>query len=96
MEIGPLNRMPAPVPVASDAVPESLSVMRELVVAIRGLNQSEFLPQGRELKLRRGAAGKRPGVDLVDAETGEILDEVAPETILRMMAERDKEHEGEL
>jgi len=95
MEIGPLNRVNISAPVAVDAAQESLGLMRQLVAAIRGLNQTEFPEQGREFKLRRRAAG-RPVVDVVDRGTGEILDELPPEEVLRMMAELEKEREEEL
>ena len=96
MEIGPLNRVSMSVPVAADAAQESLALMGQLVVAIRLLNRPEFLERGRELKLRRRAAGRRPIVDLVDRETGEVIDELPPDAVLRMMAELEKEREGEL
>ena len=81
---------------AAASAQESLWPMRELVVAIRTLNQAEFLARGRELRLRKREPGKRPLVDLVDPETGEILDELPPEQVLRMMAELEKEPEGGL
>lgn len=96
MEIGPLSRISIGAPATVDAAQESSWPMRELVAAIGGLNQVEFLPRGHELKLRRGM-GKRPAmVDLLDRETGEALDELAPEDVLRMMAELEKEREEEL
>lgn len=96
MVIGPLNRISATAPLAADAAIESLSPVRELVAAIRGLNRPELLEQGREFKLRRRAAGRRPIVDVVDRETGEVLDELPPEAVLRMAAELESEHEEEL
>jgi len=96
MGIGPLNRVSVSAPVAADAAQESLGLMRELVAAIRWLNRPELLEQGREFKLRRRAAGKRPIVDVVDRETGEVLDELPPEEVVRMMAELEKEREEEL
>ena len=96
MGIGPLQRVAISAPVAADTAPEGLGLMRELVVAIRTLNRPEFLERGREWKLRKRAPGKRPLVDLVDRETGEILDELPPEQVLRMMAALEKEPEGEL
>ncbi len=98
MEIGPLNlnRVPMSAPVATDVGQESPALMSQLVVAIRLLNRPEFLEQGREYTLRRGAAGKRAVVHLVDRETGEVLDEFPPEEVLRMMAELEKESEEEL
>jgi len=96
MGIGPLNRVSVSAPVAADAAQESLGPMRELVAAIRWLNRPELLEQGREFQLRRRAAGKRPIVDVVDRETGEVLDELPPEEVLRMMAELEKDREEEL
>jgi len=96
MEIGPLSRASMTVPVAADASQENPALMSQLVVAIRGLNRPEFLEQGREYRLRRHAAGRRLVVDLVDLETGDVLDEFPPDEVLRMMAELEKEREEEL
>ncbi len=96
MEIGPLNRISLSVPVTADAGQESLGLTRQLIVAIRGLNRPEFLEQGREYRLQRRAAGKRLIVDVIDRETGEVLDELPPEEVLRMMAELEIEREEEL
>ena len=95
MEIGPLQRVSLSVPVAADAAQESLAFTRQLVVAIHGLNRSEFMERGSELKLKR-QPGKRPTVELVDRETGEVLDELSPEAVLRMMADLETEPEGDL
>jgi uncharacterized FlaG/YvyC family protein len=84
------------VPVSADGAQESLELTRQLVIAVRGLNRQEFLERGRELRLRRGPAGKRPVVELVDRETGDVVDEFPPEEILRMMTELEKEREGEV
>jgi|HubBroStandDraft_1064217.scaffolds.fasta_scaffold857065_1 hypothetical protein len=95
MEIGLIGRESI-VASAADAALYSLAAVRELVSAIGGLNREEFLQHGHELKLRRGV-GKHPAmVDLVDQETGEVLDELAPEQVLRMMNELEKEREEEL
>ena len=96
MEIGPLNRVSMSAPVVADAGQEGLGLMRQLIVAIRELNRSELPEQRRELKLRRLAEGRRMVVDVVDRETGEVLDELPPEEVLRMMAESEKEREQEL
>jgi uncharacterized FlaG/YvyC family protein len=84
--------------VTVDAAQEGLGLMQQLISAVRRLNQSELpdlLEQGRELQLRR-RRGRRPIVDLVDRETGEVLDELPPDVVLRMMSELEKKQEGEL
>ena len=98
MEIGPLNlnRVPMSAPVAAQAGQETMALVSQLVAAIRGLNRPELLAQGREYRLRRRAAGKRPIVDLVDRETGGVLDEFPPEAVVRMMTELEREREKEL
>ena len=85
--------MSAPV-TTGDAALDTVALTREVVAAINRLNRIEFLERGRELKLRR-SAGKRPMADLVDLDTGEILDELPPEEIFRMMDELEKDREGE-
>jgi uncharacterized FlaG/YvyC family protein len=65
--------------------------MTQLAAAIRGMNGSKLLPPGREFRLRRRAPGKRPIVDLVDLETGEVLDELSPEQLIRLIADLDQE-----
>ncbi len=97
MAIGPLARVSMNAPVAAgDPALESLTLMRELVAAVGALNRTELLDRGREFRLRRNARGRSPMVDLVDLESGEILDELPPEEVLRMMAELEKKREGEL
>jgi hypothetical protein len=61
--------------------PETISL---LVAAIHRLNRTEFIERGRELQLRRRGAGRTPLIDLVDLETGEVLDELAPDDVFHM------------
>lgn len=97
MAIGPLARVSMTAPgAAGDPALESLTLMRELVAAVGALNRTELLDRGRELRMRRNPRGTKPTVDLVDLESGEILDELPPEEVLRMMAALEKEREGEL
>jgi hypothetical protein len=95
MEIGQLGRISIGAP-AADPAQDSLAAMRELVSAIGGLNRQEFLQRGHELILRRGVGKRSAMADLVDLETGEVLDELPPEQVLRMMDELEKEREEEL
>jgi uncharacterized FlaG/YvyC family protein len=86
--------MDAPAASASP-LQEFLWLTQEVVAAIHRLNRSESLERGRELRLRRRAAGQKPAVDVVDQATGEILDQLPPEAVLRMMAELEKSREGD-
>jgi hypothetical protein len=96
MEIGWVNRVSMGVPVVAEAVKDGLGSMTQLVAAIRWLNGTQFLSRGREFTLRRRAAGKPPIVDLIDLETGEVLDELPAEEIFRMMADLSRNQERPL
>ena len=65
----------------------------QLVAAARSLNRAELLGQGRTLRLRRGAPGKGPRVQVVDRESGEVVDELPPEAVLRMVDELERQRE---
>jgi len=95
MEIGPLNRVSMTASTAAAAIADDWVLMRQMVAAIRGLNRPELLEQGREYLLRRRAEGRKPMVDLVDHATGEVLDELSPEDVLRL-ADLEREREEEL
>ena len=85
MEIGPLNRI--------GSLPAEPYDAGQLVAATRALNNAELLGQGRTLRLRRGAGGKRLRVQVVNRDTGEVMDELPPEAVLRMMNELEKTRE---
>jgi uncharacterized FlaG/YvyC family protein len=81
---------------AANPLQESAWLALQVVAAIHRLNRSESLERGRELRLRKRAAGQRPTVDVVDRATGEILDELPPEAVVRMMVELEKGREGDM
>jgi len=86
MQIGPLNRVVMNLPGQSyDA--------GQLVAATRALNQAELLGEGRWLKLRRGPGGKGLRVQVIDRNSDDVVDELPPEEVLRMMAELEKRRE---
>jgi uncharacterized FlaG/YvyC family protein len=87
MEIRPLSRI--------GNLPTQPYDAGQLVAATRALNHAQSLGQRRSLRLRRGAGGKRLRVQVVDRDTGEVMDELPPEAILRMMNELEKQREGD-
>jgi uncharacterized FlaG/YvyC family protein len=88
--------MNAPTTGDDAAAQETVWLTRQVVAAIHRLNRPELLDRGRELKLRKRASGQRPMVDVVDPETGEVLDQLPPEAVLRMMDELEKDREGDV
>ena len=70
---------------------DNLALMPQLVAAIGVLNRGEFEARGQARKLRRGAAGKPLLVELVEQESGDVIDLLPPEEVLRMAAELEKD-----
>lgn len=75
----------------SQPSPEILQERREVVKAVKKLNQSEFYGNSSELQIAVDRATKRPVVRLVDKETQEILRQIPEEYILRMAEELNLE-----
>jgi len=63
---------------------EQRTQQRELIQAIRAVNQSELLGQNNELTFVIDRDTKRPVVKIVDRTTGEVLDQIPPQRVLRM------------
>jgi uncharacterized FlaG/YvyC family protein len=85
MGIGPVNplSMSAPVYTASTEQ-DNASFVRQIVTAIRGLNKSELLGQGREIAFTRDPETQRPVIQIVDRDSGEVVDQLPPETLLQL------------
>ena len=91
MDIGPVNRLNVSAPVDSPVTsPQESSIVREIVTAIRGLNQSELMGQDRQLTFARDPDTRRPVIRIVERETGHVIDQIPPETVLQLMADMEK------
>ena len=93
MDIGNVNRVDLNAPVAATVQDPALPY-RDIIFAIRGLNESELLGYRRELRSRREPNG-RVVIELVDSETGEILGELPPGEIVKMAKQLQREQEKE-
>ena len=69
---------------------DNLVPIEELVAAIRAVNRGELEARGRVWKLRRGA-GKPVIVELVQQDSGDVIDLLLPEEVVRMAAGLEKE-----
>jgi uncharacterized FlaG/YvyC family protein len=87
MEIDPLNRvgMNAPVTTLSPAV--AAPADSQIVAAVQRLNKSELSIEDRELRYRRDPNTNRLMTELVERSTGDVVDQIPPETVLRLYAE---------
>jgi uncharacterized FlaG/YvyC family protein len=85
MDIQALNRVNADAPVAT-ANPTSVdpATNREVVTAVQYLNKSELMAD-RQLKYQRDPKTGHVVVQILDRTSGEVVDQIPPETIVRMM-----------
>jgi uncharacterized FlaG/YvyC family protein len=88
MQIGIPNRVIATPPV-SESVPsqEGHTLVRQIIAAIQGLNKAGLMGQDRSLTFARDPDTKSPVVQIVDRETGDVIDQIPSEVVLRMMSE---------
>jgi flagellar protein FlaG len=88
MDIGSVGRISfaAPVDVPSTGQDNQVAV-RQIVTAVRGLNKSEMLGQERQLAFLRDPETQRPVIQILDRNTGDVIDQIPPETVLRLAQE---------
>jgi uncharacterized FlaG/YvyC family protein len=95
MGIGPVNRVEIGARGGSDTGSEETAVaLRQIVAAIRELNNSERLGSRRELRSRRNRNG-RLVVEVIHRETGEVLGELPLGEVLHMADELERESRRE-
>ena len=87
MEIGPvkLDLTAHPAPSTTNAVDRrELAQNRELIQAVKALNEAQLLGQNNELTFLLDRESHRPIVRIVDRATGEVIQQIPPEYILQL------------
>ena len=69
---------------------EDADAMQAVVAAVRALNRSELLGSDRELQFARDSQTQKMVIQIVDSQSGDVLDQIPPEQVLRMMADFGK------
>ena len=67
---------------------------REVVAAVHKLNKSDYTGPTRELTILLDPKTRRPMVRIVDKETGEVVQQIPPEYVLRMAQEAKERLKG--
>jgi uncharacterized FlaG/YvyC family protein len=85
MEISPVNAVGANA-VVSHASPstEDLVPVRQIVAAVHEVNKAELMGQGRQLTFARDPETRRRVIQIVDQATGDVVDQLPPEAVLRL------------
>jgi uncharacterized FlaG/YvyC family protein len=82
MQIDPLNSLSA-LPAMEPVRNNDPAITRQLATAVRALNKSDLYGQDRQLEFARDPATKMMVIRLVQPNTGEVLEQIPPETVLR-------------
>jgi len=86
MGVGPLSRVNTSLPVATTApATDDPAMERQVVMAVQRLNKSELMASGRELQYRRDAKTGHVMVQIRDRASGEVVDQIPPETVLTLL-----------
>jgi uncharacterized FlaG/YvyC family protein len=94
MQIDPLNSLVA-APAITPARNEDPAVFRRLVTAVRALNRTDLYGQDRELQFARDENTRMLVIRLVQPNTGEVIEQIPPEAVLRAFEELQKLSGGE-
>jgi uncharacterized FlaG/YvyC family protein len=87
MEINPINAAGHNAPAVSESTTVPANIMdRQIVSAVQSLNKSELLGQDRELAYRRDQKTGRVVIQILQRQTGEVIDQIPPETLLELRA----------
>ena len=92
MDITSINRLNLAAPVSpgttsQDWTPDD----RQLIAAVQRLNETEWLGQGRELTYRRDQHTGRLVIQIRERQTGEVVDQIPPESVLKLLMELQQE-----
>lgn len=58
--------------------------VRDIVTAVHELNKSELMGQGRQLSFTRDPETRRPVIQIIDQNTGDVIDQIPSEALLQL------------
>ncbi len=88
MDIAALQRITQDLAATSPVLPpEKLAERRELIQAVKALNAADLFGQESELLFQMDRESHRFVIRMVDRRTGEVVEQVPPEYVLRLARE---------
>jgi uncharacterized FlaG/YvyC family protein len=91
MIISSINSLAAQLGTPSEpAAPRLLEEQRSLIQAIKAVNASEMLGQDNELTFVLDRASRRAVARIVNKHTGEVVEQIPAEYVLRMAEELNR------
>jgi uncharacterized FlaG/YvyC family protein len=61
--------------------------VRQIVTAVREVNKAELMGEGRQLTFTRDPQTRHPVIQIVDQSSGDVIEQIPPETVLQMAAQ---------
>jgi flagellar protein FlaG len=91
MDVTTINRIAQPLPAAATALPaDQAAPARDVVQAVKALNETEMFGQDNELEFQRDQESRRMVVRVVNRKTQEVVSQVPPEYVLRLAEDLKK------
>jgi uncharacterized FlaG/YvyC family protein len=85
MDINALNRITQALPAAATAIPvDKAAENREVVQAVKALNNTEMFGQDNELVFQRDPQTQRMVVKVINRKTKDLISQTPPEYVLRL------------
>ncbi len=92
MEIGSASRVDLIAPTSSPTTSQDLQLNdRQVVAAVQWLKQSEWMAEDRELTYRRDPKTGSFVIQILERQTGDVVDQIPPESILQLVSELQQE-----
>jgi uncharacterized FlaG/YvyC family protein len=60
---------------------------RQLVAAVHDVNKAELMGEGRQLTFGRDPQTRQRVIQIIDEDTGDVVDQIPPETVLELAAQ---------
>jgi len=91
MDVSAINRIAQSATTTAAAVPADWPApIRDVVQAVKALNQTEMFGQDNELEFQRDQVSKRMVIRVVNRKTDQIVSQVPPEYVLRLAEDLKK------
>ena len=85
MDVNALSRITQAMPAVATAIaPDKASENREVVQAVKALNQTQMFGEDNDLVFQKDPQTKRMVVKIVNRTTKDVISQIPPEYVLRL------------
>ena len=85
MDVNALSRITQALPAAATAIPpDKAAENRQVVQAVKALNQTEMFGEDNGLEFQKDPDTQRMVVKIVNRKTNDVISQIPPEYILRL------------